>query len=312
MPSLPPACDRMFPCGLSSPIPRPISSSSASSAARSTSLSSSSCSNALLELEGDHRIVDLEYLSPEQHVPVEELKQSRCRRQVPRPERPALRGRDAGAQGRGIREAGGLQHLQGLRRPTARRRGLPRSRRRGGSDDLRFPALAGPPVPGGAPVPMLSRWRMQEQHGAASACPRCSTSSWSCRNTAPATISAGNDRPLGLLLPRGEEPRGGAAGPVAGAPYREALEVARMAGFERRGARPLRPRQDRRAGRPRRPQPGRNGWAAKKDCAKASKGVAQGSATKGCAEAIRALCQAFEITRSTRDGRSCSGRHGRR
>src|SRR3954453_14061681 len=32
--------------------------------------------NALLELEGDHRIADLEYLSPEQHVPVEELKLS--------------------------------------------------------------------------------------------------------------------------------------------------------------------------------------------------------------------------------------------
>ena len=32
--------------------------------------------NALLELEGDHRIADLKYLSPEQHVPVEELKLS--------------------------------------------------------------------------------------------------------------------------------------------------------------------------------------------------------------------------------------------
>src|SRR3954452_4195539 len=32
--------------------------------------------NALLELAGDHRIVDLKYLSPEQHVPVEELKLS--------------------------------------------------------------------------------------------------------------------------------------------------------------------------------------------------------------------------------------------
>src|SRR3954470_1832383 len=32
--------------------------------------------NALLELEGDHRIADLEYLSPEQRVPGEELKLS--------------------------------------------------------------------------------------------------------------------------------------------------------------------------------------------------------------------------------------------
>ena len=32
--------------------------------------------NALLELSGDHRIVDLKYLSSEQHVPVEELKMS--------------------------------------------------------------------------------------------------------------------------------------------------------------------------------------------------------------------------------------------
>ncbi len=32
--------------------------------------------NALLELSGDHRIIDLRYLSSEQHVPVEELKLS--------------------------------------------------------------------------------------------------------------------------------------------------------------------------------------------------------------------------------------------
>ncbi len=29
--------------------------------------------NAFLELEGEHRIVDLKYLTPEQHVPVDEL-----------------------------------------------------------------------------------------------------------------------------------------------------------------------------------------------------------------------------------------------
>src|SRR3954454_5947504 len=32
--------------------------------------------NALLELSGDHRIIDLQYLSPEQRVPVVELKMS--------------------------------------------------------------------------------------------------------------------------------------------------------------------------------------------------------------------------------------------
>ncbi len=88
----------------------------------------------------------------------------------------------------------------------------------------------GPPVPGGAPVPMLSRWRMQEQHGGA--------------------LGLSQVQYVFLELPKyrfGKDPQGTIARwayffreaenlevvppALSETPYREALEVARMAGF---------------------------------------------------------------------------------
>jgi len=139
----------------------------------------------------------------------------------------------------------------------------------------------GPPVPGGAPVPMLSRWRLQEQHGGA--------------------LGLSQVQYVFLELPKyraGDAPEGTidrwayffresenltvVPPALAVPPYREALEVARVAGFsageldlydrakiaeqDARGALSLAERQGHEEGR-----------------------------AAGLREAIHALCQAFEI-----------------
>jgi hypothetical protein len=143
----------------------------------------------------------------------------------------------------------------------------------------------GPPVPGDARVPMLSRWRMQEQHGGA--------------------LGLSQVQYVFLELPKyrsGDDPQGTidrwayffretknlevVPPALSRTPFREALEVARMAGFsageldlydrakiaeqDARGALSLAERVGREEGR----REGRS---------------------EGLREAIRALCQALEI-----------------
>ncbi|HEX4961513.1 MAG TPA: Rpn family recombination-promoting nuclease/putative transposase [Thermoanaerobaculia bacterium] len=254
--------------------------------------------NALLELEGGHRIVDLEYLSPEQHVPVEELKLSlvnvKCLDQ------------------RGLHYVVEMQVLkiEGFEKRVVYNtsKAYVTQLRAGedypGLDDVvgvticDFLLWPGPPVPGGAPVPMLSRWRMQEQHGGA--------------------LGLSQVQYVFLELPKyrsGDDPQGTidrwayffretkklevVPPALSETPYREALEVARLAGFssgeldyydrakmaeqDARGALSLAFRQGREAGL-------REGIEAGLREAGLREGLAE-----GLREAIRALCQAFEI-----------------
>ena len=173
--------------------------------------------NDLLELAGDHRIVDLKYLSPEQHVPVEELKLSvvdvKCFDQ---------RGRHYVVEMQ-VLNVEGFEKRVVYNTSKAYVTQLRTGEDYPGLDDVvgvticDFLLWPGPPVPGGAPVPMLSRWRMQEQHGGALGLSQVQYVFLELPKYRGGRRSAGNDRPLGLLLPRGGEPGGGAAGAVGDA-----------------------------------------------------------------------------------------------
>lgn len=241
--------------------------------------------NVLLELEGDHRIVDLKYLSPEQHVPVEELKLSlvdvkcfdeRGRHYVVEMQVLNVEGFEkrvvyntSKAYVTQLRTGEGYPSLDDVVGVTI-------------CDFLLWP---GPPVPGGAPVPMLSRWRMQEQHGGA-----LGLSQVQYVFLELPKYRAG-DTPEGMIdrwayFFREAENLAMVPPALSLPPYRDALEVARVAGFsageldlydrakiaeqDARGALSLAELQGREEGR------------------------AEGRA-EGLREAIRAFCQAFEI-----------------
>ncbi|HYU32908.1 MAG TPA: Rpn family recombination-promoting nuclease/putative transposase [Thermoanaerobaculia bacterium] len=186
--------------------------------------------NALLELEGDHRIIDLKYLSSEQHVPVEELKLSvvdvkcfdeRGRHYVVEMQVLNVEGFEkrvvyntSKAYVMQLRSGEGYPSLDDVVGVTI-------------CDFLLWP---GPPVPGGSPVPMLSRWRMQEQHDGALGLSQVQYVFLELPKYASADDPQGTiDRwafffreaeNLEMVPPALSEP-----------PFREALEVARVAGF---------------------------------------------------------------------------------
>ena len=128
--------------------------------------------NALLELDGEHRIADLDYLAPEQRVPVEELKLSlvdvKCcdlsgRHYVVEMQVLKVEGFEkrvvyntSKAYVTQLRAGEGYPQLDDVIGVTI-------------CDFLLWddPPEQDPPEPGRPKVPMLSRWRMQEQHGGA-------------------------------------------------------------------------------------------------------------------------------------------------
>ncbi|HYU32043.1 MAG TPA: Rpn family recombination-promoting nuclease/putative transposase [Thermoanaerobaculia bacterium] len=241
--------------------------------------------NALLELSGDHRIVDLKYLSPEQRVPVVELKLSvvdvKCFDE---------RGRHYVVEMQ-VLNVEGFEKRVVYNTSKAYVTQLRAGEDYPGLDDVvgvticDFLLWSGPPDAGGEPVPMLSRWRMQEQHGGA--------------------LGLSQVQYVFLELPKyrsGDDPQGTidrwayffreaenlevVPPALSQAPYREALEVARMASFsageldlydrakiaeqDARGALTLAKRQSREEGR----EEGRE---------------------EELRESIRTFCQAFEI-----------------
>ncbi len=123
--------------------------------------------NALLELEGEQRIEDLTYLSPEQRVPVAELKLSivdvKCRDHAGREYVVEMQILNVEAFEKRVVYNVSKAYVMQIH---------------SGEHYLELSDVVGvticdfelwptPPQPGGPPVPMLSRWRMQEQnHGA--------------------------------------------------------------------------------------------------------------------------------------------------
>ncbi len=123
--------------------------------------------NALLELEGDQRIADLIYLSPEQRVPVAELKLSivdvKCRDHAGREYVVEMQVLNVEAFEKRVVYNVSKAYVMQIH---------------SGEHYLELSDVVGvticdfelwptPPQPGGPAVPLLSRWRMQEQnHGA--------------------------------------------------------------------------------------------------------------------------------------------------
>jgi hypothetical protein len=186
--------------------------------------------NALLELSGDRQIVDLKYLSPEQHVPVEELKLSlvdvKCTDE---------RGRCYVVEMQ-VLNVEGFEKRVVYNTSKAYVMQLRSGEGYPGLDDVvgvticDFLLWPSPPVPGGPPVPMLSRWRMQEQHGGALGLsqvqyvflelPKYRAGDHPERTIDRWAYFFREAENLDMVPPALSEP-----------PYREALEVARMAGF---------------------------------------------------------------------------------
>jgi len=248
--------------------------------------------NTLLDLSGDRRIVDVRYFSPEQHVPVEELKLS-------------LVDVDCFDE-RGRHYVVGMQVLncEGFEKRVVCNTSKPYVRV--AEDSLSRPAVVVVTICDfllwlDLPVPMLSRWRKQEPHDGA--------------------LGLSQVRYVFLELPKyslGDDPlwpvdhwayffreaKNLAAIPPAlsQSPYREALEVVRLAGFnegeldlyerakmaeqDARGALSLAERQGIEKGERKGLEKGlRKGR---------EEGVREGR-VEGLREGIRALCQAFEI-----------------
>ena len=249
--------------------------------------------NAFLELDEEHRIVDLEYLTPEQHVPIDELKLSlvdvKC----------------FDTSGRHYVVEMQVLNVEGFEKSVVYNTSKAYvTQLRSGEDYPRLDDVVGvticdfvlwpePPQQNGPQVPMLSRWRMQEQHSGARALSQVQY--------------------VFLELPKyqgGEEPQEVAdrwayffreaenldvvPPALASSPFLEALEVARIANFtageleiydqakiaeqDARGALSLAERHGRERGR----VEGREA------------GLAEGRAA-GLRHSIRALCGAFSI-----------------
>lgn len=245
--------------------------------------------NALLELDDEHKIVDLNYLTPEQHVPVDELKLSLVDVKCFDP------------SGRHYVVEMQVLNVEGFEKRVVYNTSKAYvTQLRTGEDYPELDDVVGvticdfqlwpePPQAGGPPVPMLSRWRMQEQHGGAHALSQVQYVFLELPK-----YRAG-ENPQGLIdrwayFFREAENLDVVPDALAELPFREALEVARIANFtakeleiydqakvaeqDARGALSLAERLGREVGR--------------------VEGREEGHA-KGLRHAIRALCGAFGI-----------------
>jgi predicted transposase/invertase (TIGR01784 family) len=265
--------------------------------------------NDLLELDGDHRIVDLKYLSSEQHVPVEELKLSlvdvKCFDQ---------RGRHYVVEMQ-VLNVEGFEKRVVYNTSKAYVTQLRTGEDYPGLDDVvgvticDFLLWPGPPVQGAAPVPMLSRWRMQEQHGGALGLSQVQYVFLELPKYAAGDAPEGTIDRWAYFF-RETENLAVVPAALAEPPYSDALEVARIARFsaeeldlydrakiaeqDARGALSLAERQGREVGRREGHDAGlREGRDAGLREGRDA-GLREGRA-EGLREAIRALCQALEI-----------------
>lgn len=249
--------------------------------------------NALLELDDEHRIVDLKYLTPEQHVPVEELKPSlvdvKCFDQ----------------SGRHYVVEMQVLNVEGFEKRVVYNTSKAYvTQLRTGEDYPQLDDVVGvticdfllwpeSPQTGGPPVPMLSRWRMQEQHGGAHALSQVQYAFLELPK-----YQAGDD-PQGLIdcwayFFREAENLDVVPPVLASPPFSDALEVARIANFtadeleiydqakiaeqDARGALSLAERQGREVGRKEGREAGR-----------------EEGLVEGLRRAVRSICGAFGI-----------------
>ncbi len=186
--------------------------------------------NAFLELDEEHRIVDLEYLTPEQRVPVDELKLSlvdvKCFDQTGRHYVVEMQVLNVEGFEKRVVYNTAKAYVMQLRTGED----YPQLDDVVGVTICDFQLWPEPPQESASPVPMLSRWRMQEQHSGAHALSQVQY--------------------VFLELPKyegGDDPQGVidrwafffceaenlevVPSALASPPFREALEVARIANF---------------------------------------------------------------------------------
>ena len=268
--------------------------------------------NAFLELDDEHRIVDLKYLSPEQHVPVDELKLSlvdvKC----------------FDSTGRHYVVEMQVLNVEGFEKRVVYNTSKAYvTQLRTGEDYPQLDDVVGvicdfelwpePPENGGAPVPMLSRWRMQEQHSGVQALSQVQYVFLELPK-----YSAG-DGPRGLIdrwayFFREAENLDVVPEALADLAFSEALEVARIANFtaeelevydqakiaeqDARGALSLAERHGREKGRAEGREEGRAEGREEGREEGRAEGREEGreaGLTEGLRRAIRSLCSAFSI-----------------
>ncbi|NJL27523.1 MAG: Rpn family recombination-promoting nuclease/putative transposase [Thermoanaerobaculia bacterium] len=186
--------------------------------------------NALLELEGADRIVDLKYLSSEQHVPVEELKLSvvdvKCFDE--RGRHYVVEMQVLNVEGFEKRVVYNTSKAYVMQLRTGE--GYPQLDDVLGVTICDFVLWPDPPREGEPGVPMLSRWRMQEQHGGARALSQVQYVFLELPKYA-AGAEPQNVIDRWAYFFREAEILEVVPPALAEPPFREALEVARMAGF---------------------------------------------------------------------------------
>jgi predicted transposase/invertase (TIGR01784 family) len=186
--------------------------------------------NALLELDPAHYIVDLKYLSPEQHIPIDEFKLS------------VVDVKCMDRSGRHYVVEMQVLNVEGFEKRVVYNTAKAYvTQLHTGEDYPQLNAVVGvticdfvlwpePPEPGGPSVPMLSRWRMQEQHGGALGLSQIQHVFMELpKYTAGAAPETLIDRWAYFF--REAENLTLIPAALAGGPFREALEVARMANF---------------------------------------------------------------------------------
>jgi predicted transposase/invertase (TIGR01784 family) len=186
--------------------------------------------NALLELDDEHRIVDLEYLTPEQHVPVDELKLSlvdvKCFDQNGRHYVVEMQVLNVEGFEKRVVYNTSKAYVMQLRTGED----YPQLDDVIGVTICDFQLWPDPPRESDELVPMLSRWRMQEQHSGARALSQVQYVFLELPK-----YRAG-DEPQDLIerwayFFREAENLEVVPPALAEQPFREALEVARIANF---------------------------------------------------------------------------------
>jgi predicted transposase/invertase (TIGR01784 family) len=254
--------------------------------------------NALLELDEAHRILNLEYLTPEQRIPIDELKLSvvdvKCFDQ--RGNHYVVEMQVLNVEGFEKRVVYNTSKAYVTQLNSGEN--YPELDHVVGVTICDFLLWPEPPQPGGATVPMLSRWRMQEQHGGARALDQVQyvfleLPKYGAGDSPEKLIDRWayffrEAKNLDVIPPALSE-----------APFREALDVARVANFtpdelefydqskiaeqDARGALALAERQGREKGLADGRKEGRR------------EGIEEGLA-QGLRRSIRALCDAFSIS----------------
>ena len=187
--------------------------------------------DALLELDEPHRITGLEFLTPEQRMPIDEFKLSivdvKCKDASGRTYVVEMQVLNVEGFEKRVVYNSAKAYVAQLRTGS----GYPALADVIGVSICNFEVWPNPPVSETVPVPMLSRWRMQEQHGGALGLSQIQHVFLELPK-----YTAG-DSPSSLIdkwayFFREAENLEIIPSALAGGPFREALEVARIAGFD--------------------------------------------------------------------------------